>query len=101
MIKVVRYIQLNKIAYLPNLFKAIITYETHSNGYDESDDLEYQKELMNALLKDKWFVTPTKIEDKNFIWKAYGIDFGLILDFWVGDFGVAQKASITLHSKLS
>ena len=66
MIKVVRHIQLNKIAYSPNLFKAIITYETYSNEYDESDDLEYQKELMNKLLKDKWFVTPTKIEDKKY-----------------------------------
>jgi hypothetical protein len=28
--------------------------------------LEYQKELMNKLLKDKWFVTPTKIEDKKY-----------------------------------
>jgi hypothetical protein len=64
MIKVVRHIQLNKIAYSPNLFKAIITYGTYSNEYDGSDDLEYQKELMNKLLKDKWFVTPTKIEDK-------------------------------------
>ena len=66
MIKVVRHIQLNKIAYSPNLFKAIITYETYSNEYDESDDLEYQKELMNTLFKDKWFVTPTKIEDKKY-----------------------------------
>jgi hypothetical protein len=53
MIKVVRHIQLDKIAYLPNLFKAIITYETYSNEYDGSDDLEYHKELMNKLLKDK------------------------------------------------
>ena len=66
MVKVVRHIQLNKIAYSPNLFKAIITYETYSNEYDESDDLEYQKELMNKLLKDKWFATPTKIEDKKY-----------------------------------
>ena len=66
MIKLVRHIQLNKIAHSSNLFKAIITYETYSNGYDESDDLEYQKELMNKLLKDKWFVTPTKIEDKKY-----------------------------------
>jgi hypothetical protein len=50
MIKVVRHIRLNKIAYSPNLFKTVITYETYSNGYDESDDLEYQKELMNKLL---------------------------------------------------
>jgi hypothetical protein len=81
MIKVVRHIQLNKIAYSPNLFKAIITYETYSNEYDESDDLEYQKELMNKLLKDKWFVTPTKIEEKNIIWQAYGIDFGFFILF--------------------
>ena len=73
MIKLVRHIQLNKIAHSSNLFKATITYETYSNEYDESDDLEYQKELMNKLLKDKWFVTPT--EGENIIWKAYGIDF--------------------------
>jgi hypothetical protein len=50
MVKVVRHIQLNKIAYLSNLFKAIITYGTYSNEHDESDDLEHQKGLMNKLL---------------------------------------------------
>ena len=50
----IRHIQIKKIAYCPNLFKAIITYEGHgmvSNEYDpegamvESDDLEYTKYL--------------------------------------------------------
>lgn len=37
----IRHIQIKKIAYCPNLFKAIITYE--DNSYDESDDIEYVK----------------------------------------------------------
>ena len=57
MIKVVRHIQLNKISYSPNLFKAVIVYEPYSNEYDESDEIEYnkQKKLLNKLIKDTWF----------------------------------------------
>ena len=57
MIRNIRHIQIKKIAYTPNLFKAIITYESHPTEYDESDDIEYQKGLMNKLIKDNWFVT--------------------------------------------
>ena len=48
MIRNIRHIQIKKVAYCPNLFKAIIMYEGHgmvSNEYDESDDLEYTKYL--------------------------------------------------------
>ena len=48
MIRNIRHIQIKKVAYCPNLFKAIIMYEGHgmvSNEYDESDDLEYTKHL--------------------------------------------------------
>lgn len=55
MIKAIRHIQLNKIAYTPNLYKAVITYEPHPTKYDESDDLEYQKDLINKLINEKWF----------------------------------------------
>ena len=43
MIRNIRHIQIKKVAYHPNLFKAILTYEQHPTEYDESDDLEYQK----------------------------------------------------------
>ena len=56
MIRNIRHIQIKKIAYTPNLFKAIITYEAHPTEYDESDDIEYQKGLMNKLINDNWFV---------------------------------------------
>ena len=38
----IRHIQVKKVAYCPNLFKAIITYEA-----PESDDIEYIKFLSN------------------------------------------------------
>ena len=43
--KNIRHIQIKKIAYSPNLFKAIIIYEEQPNRFDESDDLEYIKYL--------------------------------------------------------
>jgi|TARA_R110002020_G_scaffold85926_6_gene212032 hypothetical protein len=43
MIRNIRHIQIKKVAYHPNLFKAILTYEKHPTEWDESDDLEYQK----------------------------------------------------------
>ena len=57
MIKVVRHIQINKISHSPNLFKAVITYEPYSNEYDESDEIEHnkQKKLLNKLIKEEWF----------------------------------------------
>ena len=66
MIKIVRQIQLNKIASLPNHYKAIITYETHPTEYDESDDLEYQKALMNKLLIVFWNTKKTKVNNKKY-----------------------------------
>ena len=57
MIKVIRHIQLNKISYTPSLFKATIIYEPYSNEYDQSDEIEYNKNkvLLNNLVKDNWF----------------------------------------------
>ena len=55
LVKCVRHIQVKKIAYCPTLFKAVITYEPYSTEFDESDDLEYQKDLMNNLINDRWF----------------------------------------------
>tara|TARA_R110002049_G_scaffold7488_3_gene43376 strand:- start:2387 stop:2566 length:180 start_codon:yes stop_codon:yes gene_type:complete len=43
MIRNIRHIQIKKVAYHPNLFKAILTYEEISNKFDESDDIEYIK----------------------------------------------------------
>jgi hypothetical protein len=48
MIRNIRHIQVKKIAYHPNLFKAILTFEGHGmvdSEYDESDDIEYIKYL--------------------------------------------------------
>lgn len=56
-VKAVRHIQLKQISYCPKLFEAIITYEPHPTEYDESDDLEYQKNLINKLISDNWFVS--------------------------------------------
>ena len=39
----IRHIQVKKVAYHPNLFKAIITFEKSSIEYDESDEIEYIK----------------------------------------------------------
>mgnify|MGYP003678166243 CR=1 FL=1 len=57
MIKLIRNIQLNKISYSPVLFKAVIVYEPYTNEFDESDEIENnkQKKLLNKLLKEKCF----------------------------------------------
>ena len=54
MIKNIRHIQIKKIAYHPNLYKAILTYEDteHKYKYDESDDIEYIK--LKELYNPKW-----------------------------------------------
>jgi hypothetical protein len=56
LVKAVRHIQIKKIAYSPKLFQAIITYESHPFEYDESDDIEHQKQIMNKLVRRNWFV---------------------------------------------
>ena len=61
MIKVVRHIQIKQISYCPKLFEALITYEPHPTEYDESDDLEYQKTIINQLISQNWFYRPKKI----------------------------------------
>tara|TARA_R100001594_G_scaffold839_1_gene3440 strand:- start:425 stop:607 length:183 start_codon:yes stop_codon:yes gene_type:complete len=43
MIRNIRHIQIKRVAYHPNLFKAILTFEEHKYKYDESDDIEYVK----------------------------------------------------------
>jgi hypothetical protein len=48
MIKNIRHIQIKKVAYCPNLFKAILTFEKHPTTYDESDDLEYIKKVSDC-----------------------------------------------------
>ena len=56
LVKSVRHIQIKKIAYTPQLYTAIITYETHPTQYDESDDIESQTDLINKLINDNWFI---------------------------------------------
>ena len=54
MIRNIRHIQIKKIAYCPNLFKAIITFESPgmlNDIYDETDDIEYIKTLDLQKLK--------------------------------------------------
>ena len=54
-IKAIRHIQVKRVAHNPNLYKAIITYEMHHpTEYDESDDIESQKNLMSL-----WFAKQT------------------------------------------
>ena len=36
----IRHIQVKKVAYHPNLFKAVITFERFNIQYDESDEIE-------------------------------------------------------------
>ena len=43
MIRNIRHIQIKKVAYHPNLFKAIITFERSNIEFDESDEIEYIK----------------------------------------------------------
>ena len=48
----IRYIQLKKIAYHPNLYKSIIYMSVnHPTQYDESDDLEYIKNIKKTIVK--------------------------------------------------
>ena len=55
LVKTVKHIQVKQISYCPKIFEALITYEPHPTEYDESDDLEYQKKLMNNLVRYNWF----------------------------------------------
>lgn len=57
LVKSVRHIQVKQISYCPKIFQAIIDYEPHPTEYDETDDLEYQKQLMNDLVLTNWFIT--------------------------------------------
>ena len=63
MIRNIRHIQIKKIAYHPNLFKAILTFEGVPIKYDESDDIEYVKYLEHQkdncpkcekMLRERW-----------------------------------------------
>jgi len=57
LVRNIRHIQIKKVAYHPNLFKAILTFEGKPTQYDpegamvESDDIEYVKYLEHQ--KDK------------------------------------------------
>tara|TARA_Y100001972_G_scaffold8822_1_gene9307 strand:- start:11122 stop:11307 length:186 start_codon:yes stop_codon:yes gene_type:complete len=55
MIRNIRHIQIKKVAYHPNLFKAILTYEEPHTKYDESDDIENIKikelDKINKVIK--------------------------------------------------
>ena len=52
LVKTIRHIQIKKISFTPQLYTAIVTYETHPTEYDEygeydeSDDIEHQKNLI-------------------------------------------------------
>ena len=68
-IKKIYNIQLNKIAYSHNLFKAVITYESHPTEHDESDELEYQKNFIKKNLinnlGDKLLYSPSINKDND------------------------------------
>jgi hypothetical protein len=64
-VKSVKHIHIQQIAYTPLIFQAIITYEPHPCAFDESDELEAQKNVVNKLINDKWFTKPlSREEDK-------------------------------------
>tara|TARA_R100001086_G_scaffold249653_1_gene190197 strand:+ start:2240 stop:2452 length:213 start_codon:yes stop_codon:yes gene_type:complete len=53
LIRNIRHIQIKQVAYHPNLFKAVITFENSNIDYDESDDIEYLKNVLEDIkLKD-------------------------------------------------
>ena len=53
LIRNIRHIQIKQVAYHPNLFKAVITFENSNIDYDESDDIEYLKKVLEDIkLKD-------------------------------------------------
>tara|TARA_R110002020_G_scaffold149810_2_gene326255 strand:+ start:145 stop:369 length:225 start_codon:yes stop_codon:yes gene_type:complete len=63
MIRNIRHIQVKKVAYHPNLFKAILTFERPNIEYDESDEIEYIKYLEHQkddcpkcekVLRERW-----------------------------------------------
>jgi hypothetical protein len=62
LVKSVRHVQIKKIAFTPDLYTALITYESyyHPCEYDESDDIEHQKNLINKLISQNWFVNNGK-----------------------------------------
>ena len=51
MIRNIRHIQIKKVAYDPNIYKAILTFDKSNILYDESDDIEYIK--LRDLEKNK------------------------------------------------
>jgi hypothetical protein len=66
-VKSVKHIHIQQIAYTPQIFQAIITYEPFhhppkgqgfTGEHDESDELERQKNLVNKLIDNKWFTKP-------------------------------------------
>jgi len=63
-VKSVRHIHVQQIAYTPSLFQAIITYEPHPYEFDESDELEAQKSIINKIIDDKWFAKPREKSKK-------------------------------------
>tara|TARA_R110000824_G_scaffold154606_3_gene326797 strand:- start:2569 stop:2847 length:279 start_codon:yes stop_codon:yes gene_type:complete len=69
MIRNIRHIQIKKIAYHPNLFKAIITYEVPNIEYDESDDIELMKSSESDSEASKKENKKWINNDKMFIYK--------------------------------
>jgi len=63
--KSIKNIQIKKISYYPKLFKFTIIYEPHPTMMNHIDDLEYQKNLMNKLIKNEWFCAPCEILEKS------------------------------------
>ena len=49
LIRNIRHIQIKQVAYHPNLFKAVITFEKTNIDYDESDDIEYLKNVVEDI----------------------------------------------------
>jgi hypothetical protein len=64
-IRRIKHIQIKQISYCPELFDAIMTMEIHPTEYDESDDLEYQKTIINELISYNWFIDKNKYNSNN------------------------------------
>lgn len=63
LIRNIRHIQIKKVAYHPNLFKAVITFEKTNRHYKENDEIEYLNNVLEDIkLKDLKEVVKARCE---------------------------------------
>jgi len=63
LIRNIRHIQIKQVAYHPNLFKAVITFEKTNIHYKENDEIEYLNNVLEDIkLKDLKEVVKARCE---------------------------------------